>query len=327
MVDRDVEPAGWAQLLYAGPYESTVTQIAGGLPTSGLSCESVVADMLDSLVLEPGHTTLELGTATGRNARLLAAQAGPGRVVSVEYDSQLAAAATANLEVTGGGVKVRVGDGNVGAPEDGPYDRVISTYAVETVPWAWVEQTRPGGRIVMPWGRLGHVALTVAADGQSAHGWVQGLATFMPSRGAEGPLWEQVRDGHPTAVETVFGLDLAALHADHHAVFALRVIRPDIQVRTAAREHGVTAWVHDGRSSWALVEYDGRGPAVAQQGGPRCLADELTSGWREWQQAGAPELWDFGMTRTPHTQYMWAHDPETGPRWGRREPKAGDLAA
>ncbi|WP_257232614.1 hypothetical protein [Streptomyces sp. Rer75] len=32
---------------------------------------------------------------------------------------------------------------------------MIATYAVDHVPWAWVEQTRPGGRIVAPWGRLG----------------------------------------------------------------------------------------------------------------------------------------------------------------------------
>ncbi len=112
---QSIRRAG-GRLLYAGPYESTITQVTDGLPTSSLSCESVVADMLDSLMLQPDHTTLELGTATGRNARLLAAQAGPGRVVSVEYDPQPAETATANIEATGGGVEIRVGDGDLGAP-------------------------------------------------------------------------------------------------------------------------------------------------------------------------------------------------------------------
>ncbi|WP_411126559.1 methyltransferase domain-containing protein [Streptomyces sp. x-19] len=319
-VDRAVDPEGWGRLLYAGPYESTVTQVTDGLPTSSLSCESVVADMLDSLLLQPGHATLELGAATGRNARLLAAQAGPDRVVSVEYDPQLAATATANVEATGGGVEIRVGDGDLGAPAGGPYDRVISTYAVETVPWAWVEQTCPGGRIVSPWGRLGHVALRVAADGQSARGWIQGLAMFMPSRGRAVTLsWEQVCEGHPVAAEAPCALDLVLLHENANVLFGLRVIRPDLQVRTAATEHGRVAWVHDGRFSWARIEQNGQGAAVAQQGGPRRLADELTSGWREWQEAGAPEVYDFGLTRTPEAQYVWAHHSETGPRWGHRE--------
>ncbi|MEV6423627.1 methyltransferase domain-containing protein [Streptomyces sp. NPDC051662] len=96
-VERATDPEGWAELVYAGPSTAAITQVTGGLPSSSLSCEDVVADMLDSLILEPGHITLELGTATGRNARLLAAQAGPGRVTSIEYDPQLAAAAAANL--------------------------------------------------------------------------------------------------------------------------------------------------------------------------------------------------------------------------------------
>ncbi|MHB6904361.1 methyltransferase domain-containing protein [Streptomyces sp. DB-54] len=328
VVDRAVDPEGWGRLLYAGPYESTVTQVTSGLPTSSLSCESVVADMLDSLDLQAGHSTLELGAATGRNSRLLAAQTGPDHVVTVEFDPHLAAAAAANLEATGGGVEVCIGDGNSGTPDGRRYDRVISTYAVEMVPWAWVEQTHPGGRIVTPWGRLGHVALKVAADGQSARGWIQGLAMFMPSRGTAATLsWEQVRDGHPVAAEAPFGRDLALLHEDANVLFGLRVICPDLQVRTAATEDGRVAWVHDGRSSWARIEQNGQGPAVAQQGGQRCLADELTAGWREWERAGGPAVYDFGMTRTPEAQYLWAHHPETGPRWGDRELTGGVLTA
>ncbi|AZS76214.1 protein-L-isoaspartate O-methyltransferase [Streptomyces lydicus] len=232
LVDRATDPAVWAELVYGDPGDSTITQVTDGLPTSSLSCEDVVADMLDSLMLEPGQPTLELGAATGRNARLLAERAGPGRVTTVEYDPHLAAAAAANLVATGGGVDVMTGDGALGTPGAGPVLRVIATYAVDEVPWAWVEQTLPGGRIVTPWGRLGHVALTVAPDGQSATGWVQGLATFMPSCGTDqGLSWEQVRDAQLRADECPFGRDLSVLHQDASLLFALRVIAPDLRIR------------------------------------------------------------------------------------------------
>lgn len=116
----------------------------------------------------------------------------------------------------------------------------MATYAVDLVPWAWVEQTRPGGRIVAPWGRLGHIALTVAADGRSASGWMQGLATFMPSRGTDqGRPWETVRGAAPPDEETPMARDdLASLHTDANLLFALRVTLPDVRVRTEARPTG-----------------------------------------------------------------------------------------
>ncbi|MFD0449204.1 hypothetical protein ACFQ10_53670 [Streptomyces indonesiensis] len=42
-----------------------------GAPSSSLSCPSIVVDMLDSLMLDPGHRVLELGAGTGWNAALL----------------------------------------------------------------------------------------------------------------------------------------------------------------------------------------------------------------------------------------------------------------
>src|SRR5690606_16188823 len=156
-VDRGTDPERWAGRVYAGPYEPAVTQLADGLPSSSLSCPSVVADMLDVLAVEPGHRVLELGTGTGWNAALLGWRAGRGRVVSVETGRALAEQAQQRLTGAGVDVAVVVGDGGRGWLAGAPYDRVISTYAVEVVPWAWVAQCRPGGRIVTPWGRLGHV--------------------------------------------------------------------------------------------------------------------------------------------------------------------------
>ncbi|WP_405656953.1 protein-L-isoaspartate O-methyltransferase [Streptomyces sp. RK9] len=318
-VDRGRDPERWAGEVYAGPDTAAVTQITAGLATSSLSCQAVVVDMLDSLLLEPGHRVLELGTGCGWNAALLDWRAGPHRTISVETDPRLAGAARRALERAGASVSVQAADGNSGWPAGAFYDRVIATYAVERIPWAWLAQTRPGGRIVAPWGRLGHVALTVAEDGQSATGWVQGLAQFMPARGTEvaEPGFLQVRGSGDSDDERPFLRDLAPLHGDAHLRFALRVALPDVRITVAADEDGLNSWIHDGASSWAVLSALGDGKTIADQGGPRRLADELETAWDAWHDAGRPDLYDYGMTvqNGGATQYMWAHDPATGPRW------------
>ncbi|MGW7052978.1 hypothetical protein [Streptomyces sp. NPDC054887] len=81
----------------------------------------------------------------------------------------------------------------------------------------------------------------------------------------------------------------------------------------------MTAWLHDGHSSWATLVAPEAGPAVAYQGGPRRLAEEPEQAWQRWQDAGAPGLYDFGMTRTPEHQYIWSGDKDTGVRWATTE--------
>ncbi len=124
-VDRAASPGRWAGLVYGGPYDSTVIQVTDGLPTSSLSCEAVVADMLDSLMLELGHAVLELGAATGRNAALMAHGVGPdGRVTTIEADPRLSDLARRNVFAAGARVTVLTGDGTRGAPAHGRFDRV-----------------------------------------------------------------------------------------------------------------------------------------------------------------------------------------------------------
>jgi protein-L-isoaspartate(D-aspartate) O-methyltransferase len=337
-VDRAADPERWAAEVYAGPDTPAVTQITDGLASSSLSCPAVVVDMLDSLLLEPGQRVLELGTGTGWNAALLAHRAGPDRVTSVEVDPHLAAAARERLAAAGARVEVRVGDGTAGWPQGGPYDRLIATYAVEEVPWAWVEQTRPGGRIVTPWGRLGHIALTAAADGRSATGWIQGLAQFMPARGTDqGAPFHHVRDRQPADSERPFPRLLGPLTGPErgHLLFALRVLLPDIHVHvtTEAGHAGPVVWLHDGHASWAtLTPHTGTDAdpgadaaaevgATARQGGPRRLADEVLRAWQVWEERGAPGLYDFGLTRTEGEQWVWSGDPD-GPRWQPMETAA-----
>ncbi|MGW4509234.1 methyltransferase domain-containing protein [Streptomyces sp. NPDC004436] len=312
-VDRAHDQDAWADLVYTGPEDSTIIQVHDGLPSSSLSCVAVVADMLDSLMLEPGHRALEFGTGTGWNAALLAHRAGAGMVSTVEVDADLAAAATRRLAAAGLDVTVHAGDGNTVRPGSAPFDRVIATYAVEDIPWAWIEQTAPGGRLVVPWGRLGHVALTVADDGKSATGWVQGLGLFMPSRGTDqGRAFHTVRDASEVTRTVPFERDPRRL-SNAHLQFALRVSHPDIRITTAAAVgNGFTVHLHDGASSWAATDTGADGTTTAYEGGPRHLLAELQAGWEHWETRGTPPLWDFGMTVTPEGQSLWITGPDGG---------------
>ncbi|WP_093864467.1 hypothetical protein [Streptomyces sp. TLI_053] len=189
------------------------------------------------------------------------------------------------------------------------------------MPWTWVEATAPGGRIVCPWGRLVHLALTVAADGLSASGWVQGMAQFMADRTAPAPPtagragYNAVRGDGPAASEHRIDRDLAPIEGDWNLRFALRVAVPDAMITTGRDEEGINARIHDGRSSWASFSAVGDGTTVLHQGGGRRIGDELMTAWTAWEDLDRPEPWDFGVTVTPERQWAWLHTPDSELRW------------
>ncbi|WP_236654788.1 protein-L-isoaspartate O-methyltransferase [Streptacidiphilus anmyonensis] len=325
-VDRTADPARWAGVLFAGLDAAAVTQVTAGLPSSSLSAPAVVVDMMDALQLEPGHRVWDVGTGQGWTCALAAWRAGPGLVVSTETDPRLAASAQERLDRLGVRAEVHVGDGTRQAPGPGRFERIHVTYAVERVPMRWLARTKPGGRIVYPWGRLGHVALTVEPGAASASGPVLGLGQFMPDRHAPAPAgpagYQRVRGSRAPDSERTLVRDLATLREDWNLTFALRVAVPDAVVATAVDSDGVNAWLHDGDRSWAALSATGQGTVALFQGGPRRLGDDILEAWDQWEELGRPAPTDYGITVTPTAQWAWLRDPSTGPRW-----PAGRLAA
>lgn len=112
----------------------------------------VVAFMTQQLALTGDERVLEIGTGSGYQTAILALLA--REVFSVEIVPALAARARdALVERLGlGNVRLRLGDGSRGWPEEAPFDRILVSAAAEQIPAALVSQLRPGGMLIAPVG-------------------------------------------------------------------------------------------------------------------------------------------------------------------------------
>jgi protein-L-isoaspartate(D-aspartate) O-methyltransferase len=112
----------------------------------------IVAYMTEALQLAGCERVLEVGSGSGYQTALLALLARD--VFSIEIVPELAARAAevlhAAMHLTN--VRLRVGDGRRGWPEEAPFDRILVTAAPATVPEALEAQLAPGGRMVIPVG-------------------------------------------------------------------------------------------------------------------------------------------------------------------------------
>ena len=132
------------------PRPVVTKRAADGTAVSSASSPYIVASMLEQLGIEPGNAVLEIGAATGINAALMAELTGPnGRVVTIEFDDDLATGAREHLATAGyDTVTVICGDGAFGHAPAAPYDRIIVTAGAWDISAAWWDQLAVGGRIV-----------------------------------------------------------------------------------------------------------------------------------------------------------------------------------
>ncbi len=113
----------------------------------------IVALMSDLLDIRHGDRVLEIGTGSGYQTAVLAELGAD--VFSMECVDALAGPARARLKRLGyGNVHIIAGDGFEGWPDEAPFDAIIVTAAPETTPPALIEQLAPGGRMVIPLGRV-----------------------------------------------------------------------------------------------------------------------------------------------------------------------------
>ncbi|MBF9066760.1 methyltransferase domain-containing protein [Streptacidiphilus fuscans] len=331
LVHRNVDPQAWLEAVYSDIPLTTQWDDGnhqgdglGTAPTSSSSMPTMVFSMLADLDADAGMRVLEIGTGTGWNCALLAHRLGDANVTSIEYDAQVARDARAALTSAGYSPTLLVGDGRAGHPLGAPFDRVIATCSIGTLPPAWIEQTRPGGVIVAPYGtEYGgeNIVRLVVGDDGAASGRFTRSSAFMRLRQqrTERPLVDAYLHGVPwpaggTATET----DLSpAATGSWLAQFVIGLRVPGAFWRAERYDDGAyTLWLYstDGTGSWATADYEkGRSTYAVVQFGPRRLWDEVEAAYHWWAQRGEPSADRFGLTvtatRESTTVTPWLDDP------------------
>jgi SAM-dependent methyltransferase len=280
--------------------------------------------MLDLLDVREGHRVLEIGTGTGWNAGLLTHRVGADLVSTVEIDPVLSACAARSLNAVGLEPHVICGDGAFGDWSRHPFDRVIATCAVRSVPAPWISQTAPGGVVLLPWDApwfcFGLLRLVVDENG-TASGPFFPHSAFMLMRQQRTDLRiyrDVVRDDHvPTESHTeVDPRWLAGGNWD--GMFALGLLMPKVwhTWQDDPKVDGVVQrlWLATtDASSWAAVDWDGtrRDRFTVWQHGPLNLWDMAEAAWLWWCNAGKPGPERFGMSVSLHgTHAPWLDTPD-----------------
>ena len=294
--------------------QTWVVRLAGprsrpGQPASSSIQPSLAARMLDELAVTDNNHILEIGTGTGYLTALLCHRVGATNVTSIDIDPELIDTARGLLAELGYTPTLITADGTHGCPDRSPYDRVLGTAAVERIPQAWINQTRPGGRIVTP--LRGAIAVL---DVHNAH---HAMGRFLPIVANVLPLRTptHVRPGHPPAFHAASAdsveqspIPVRALYDDNFR-FLLDLALPGIKYDDQGPLGTLTMRHPDGSTAQISPT------AHIQQHGPRRLCSEIATIHEIWHNAGDPGPDRYRLTIDPQSHIIWLDDPRGPHRW------------
>jgi methyltransferase of ATP-grasp peptide maturase system len=279
--------------------------------------------MLEALDVHDGHKVLEIGTGTGYNAALLSHRLGDSLVFSVDIDPELLDSARRRLLEIGFQPTLVSADGAGGLPEHAPFDRIIATCSVPTVPWSWAEQLRVGGKILVDVKvarEAGNLVLLHCypdrLEGRFTARWGSFMAMRHPNDDAPAP--PHPRSEHTRQRRTTIPpypwwdhrlvwllAQLEGLPADVHIGMHLD---PDTREPTAS-------FLSAPDGSWVAVSLTGsQGQYDVLEGGPTALWDSLERAHQVWLAHEQPGWTRLGLTITPQHQRLWIDNPE-GTSW------------
>lgn len=312
--------------------EALITQIDGsddnaalartgrvdGVTTSSSSAPALMALMLNALNTHHGHRVLEVGTGTGYNTALLCHRLGAANVTSIDIDAGLVNRARERLAALGYSPHLEAAEGTAGCPGRAPFDRIIATVALRHVPGTWIEQTTPGGKILIPLdltGSAGLLALlTIDSDGKAEGHFLPDYGGFMPLRANHhqpNDVLATVSDNDGDNRETALPVDAATNTREPFEFFAALTVGGYNWLGFTPNDGSPTeTWLTQPNGSWVCHTTDENGTKTVRQGGPVRLWDAIESAHRTWQQLGQPPRERFGLTATRQAQRVWFDEPE-----------------
>ncbi len=129
-------------------YEDSPLPIGNG---QTISQPYIVAWMTEAAAITPGDRVLEVGAGSGYGAAVLSLMT--EAVFSIERHEVLANGARERLRKLGyGNIRLRIGDGTQGWPEEAQFNAILVTAGGPEIPASLRHQLAIGGHLVMPVG-------------------------------------------------------------------------------------------------------------------------------------------------------------------------------
>jgi len=151
-------------------------------PDQSISQPYIVGLMLQALELSRHDRVLEIGTGSGYGAALLAELV--AEVYSLEIDPSLSEKSRKLLSRLGyKNAHCIHGDGFLGLPEEGPFDRIVLSAAPQNIPRALLRQLKSGGRMVLPVGVEAQVLVLLEKTPEGLKSSELGMVRFVKMKG------------------------------------------------------------------------------------------------------------------------------------------------
>jgi methyltransferase of ATP-grasp peptide maturase system len=328
-LETTADSDGWLDAVYSDePLVTALAETAHGsrATVSSSTKPALMLRMLAALDVHDGHRVLEIGTGTGYNAALLTHRLGDTRVFSVDIGADLVETARERLAELGYAPTLATVHGAGGLPEHAPYDRIIGTLSVPAVPWAWAEQLRDGGLVLIDVKRgthAGNLALLHKHPDRLEGRFLAKWAGFMTIRDTDAApptvtgVAVQPEDGarsstrlDPQPWTAAVAWLLATSRLPRQLTFGYR----------GRADTGGPEWAtftgDDG--SWCAVRMqpDEHGQREVREGGPLAIWGAFERVHGEWEALGRPG-WDrLGLTVMSDGRHrVWLDSPDSGHAW------------
>ncbi|MFE5859687.1 protein-L-isoaspartate O-methyltransferase [Streptomyces virginiae] len=266
----------------------------GGEITSLSSGMTMTAGLMEQLGLQPGMRVLNLGTGPGVTCAVASMICGAQHVVCLDSSVHVTEAARVYLARLGLHPTLVTGQGEDGWPDLAPCERIFASYAVPTIPAAWLEQLAPGGLALAhitsgapSWPALAVItktaAGTIAGELRPArHGHRAGHG--LPRLSLSKPFRDRIDAGQGAAITR--SLQEAPASTERGFWLAYDALHPGT-VRRGGVEHLVLGAPACG--SWMTARPAPDGAWTVSSLGPRDIWTEIQDTASRWRAAGSPD--------------------------------------